>query len=569
MLATVQCDENALVEYADGLLADREAAAVLHHLDGCAGCRAVVAGLIRAADADSVGSARPATAPVEVEAVPASLVRQHLSDEASKRERIAMSVLMAVPLVTIPLMLLSLTAKGPGFGLTGASIQVVAFIYAAIMLRMLRRGLYHPWLPLINTVVESMVFGIMYAASVVWFGARAGPGWPAMPLWGAYIVFTAVRVDARIPLVAGGIAAAETLGLSFLYLGATGSQVVPPFTISATVARTVFFAVAGGMGALLARFLLSRTQAALRAIREQDMFGKYLLGERLGSGGMGEVFRATYCPEGGFVRTVAIKRVRADLSADPVFDRAFRDEARVCSGLVHPNLVQVLDCGKFRGQFVLVMEFVEGMSLGQLLRRSPVPLEVGAVACLGAELAAALDYLHSRRASDGSPLHLVHCDLNPPNVLLSRRGEVKLGDFGVARIGGPTTGPLGRRFAGKLAYAAPEQLQGGAIVPRTDLFALGITLFQALNGLQAPRRSPTGSRNVDAVLRTRNDVPPQFQTLIADLVEADPRDRPQDAAEVRARLLALPRDIGPYPSGPALLAAAVERALRTPLPPSS
>ena len=147
--------------------------------------------------------------------------------------------------------------------------------------------------------------------------------------------------------------------------------------------------------------------------------------------------------------------------------------------------MQVLDCGKYRGQFVLAMEYVDGMSLSQLLGRATAPLELGAVAYLGAELAAALDYLHSRLAPDGTPLRLVHCDVNPPNVLLSRRGEVKLGDLGVARAMGSTTGPLGHRFAGKVTYASPEQLRGGALDGSTDLFALGVTLSLALYGPQA------------------------------------------------------------------------------------
>src|SRR5262249_39968079 len=152
------------------------------------------------------------------------------------------------------------------------------------------------------------------------------------------------------------------------------------------------------------------------------------------AGGMAEVFRATYCPEGGFVRTVAVKRVRPDVADDASFADAFRQEARLAARLVHPNLVQVLDCGRFRGDFVFVMELVDGVSLSRLLRRIRGPLPLHVVAYLGAELAGALAYVHARTDDEGRPLGLVHLDVNPPNIMLSRIGEVKLADFGVARV---------------------------------------------------------------------------------------------------------------------------------------
>src|SRR6185436_6809413 len=148
--------------------------------------------------------------------------------------------------------------------------------------------------------------------------------------------------------------------------------------------------LAGAAAATLARRFVTRATEALRDIREQDLFGKYLLHERMGAGGMGEVFRATYCPEGGFVRTVAVKRLLPKLSSDPKFVEAFRREARVSSMLSHPNLVQVLDCGSFRGAFVVAMELVDGTSLSRLLRERGRGLPPAAVAYLGAEIASAL-----------------------------------------------------------------------------------------------------------------------------------------------------------------------------------
>src|SRR5205807_2459410 len=104
--------------------------------------------------------------------------------------------------------------------------------------------------------------------------------------------------------------------------------------------RALFMFTAGIAGSLLARYLVQQAARAIREIRSQDLFGKYVLGEPLGAGGIGEVFRATYCPDGGFARAVAVKRLREDISGDPEFEESFRREARLCASLAHPNLVQ-------------------------------------------------------------------------------------------------------------------------------------------------------------------------------------------------------------------------------------
>jgi serine/threonine-protein kinase len=227
---------------------------------------------------------------------------------------------------------------------------------------------------------------------------------------------------------------------------------------------------------------------------------------------MGEVHRATYCPEGGFVRTVAVKKIRADLAGEARFVEAFRREAYTAATLAHPNLVQVLDFGRFRGELMFVMEFVDGLSLDALLRARGGPLSASACAFVAHEIASALAYLHGRA--------LVHCDVNPPNVLLSRAGEVKLADFGVMRACEP--GAAG--FGGKIAYAAPEQLSGDALDARSDLYALGVTLREALTGC---RGAPLG-----------DDMPAPLRAIADALVERDPARRPT-SAEVCEQLHAL------------------------------
>ena len=165
----------------------------------------------------------------------------------------------------------------------------------------------------------------------------------------------------------------------------------------------------------------------------KDVLGKYLLHERIGAGGMAEVFRASYSPEGGFEKTVAVKKILPAYAGDQNFLTLFREEAALCSRLNHPNVVQVMDFGRFGETYFLAMEYIEGLSLKKVIDAHRLGLPITAVAHLGYELLRALEYVHERTGVDGEPLSLAHRDVNPPNVLLSTVGEVKLTDFGIAR----------------------------------------------------------------------------------------------------------------------------------------
>jgi serine/threonine protein kinase len=193
-----------------------------------------------------------------------------------------------------------------------------------------------------------------------------------------------------------------------------------------------------------------------------------MLHERIGSGGMAEVYRATYSPEGGFEKQVALKRILPSYADDAEFVSLFRREAELCSTLHHPNIVQVFDLGHGNTYF-LAMEFVDGLPLSTVLRGlNWQGLPLGAVAFLGAELAAALDYLHRRTGRFGEPLHLIHRDVNPPNVLISRiagcgagaahRGGERAREAGVH---GPGAGVReGDRWAGGPVRAGPHAARG-------------------------------------------------------------------------------------------------------------
>ncbi|HYH99386.1 serine/threonine-protein kinase, partial [Hyalangium sp.] len=275
-------------------------------------------------------------------------------------------------------------------------------------------------------------------------------------------------------------------------------------------------------------------------------------------------------PEGGFRKTVAVKRVLPGKSDTERFTRMFLEEARLCAMLTHPNVVQVLDCGKFQDRFILAMEYVDGCSLARLLKGLGRPLPLAAVTFLGAELAAALDYIHKRVGPEGMPLGLVHRDLNPPNVLLSRIGEVKLADFGVAHILSSGRTHDEYRVYGKVRYMAPEQLRGQPFDGRADLFCLGLTLHEALTGTIAVRGDTqqvfekTGRLVEQPPSLFRPEVPPELDALVMRLLAESPEQRPATGEEVREALAALQGEAAPYPQGPRLLAEAVRAVASSP-----
>ncbi len=489
---------------------------------------------------------RASLLPESANRTPAEFVVEYLAKDARERElsatRLAIAVLVVGVLVQTVTALHSARAGAP----LAISTILAAFLAYEIAVHLaMRRGWFHPRVPLLNTCVEVSI-GFPIALALCFVNPRDVVTSPWHIFQGGLVVFFAVRAAPTLCLVAGALAALEYLTTYAFASRLSGEDA----SAGAAGLRAVLFLACGVGGATLARHFVRRAAAALREIREQDMFGRYLLGECLGRGGMGEVYRATYCPEGGFVRTVAVKKMRGEHMDDPDFAEAFKREACIAAALVHPNIIQVIDCGRFRGDLVFVMEYVDGVSLANLLRARPKLLSPAAVAYLGAEIASALAYLHGRMDDDGNPLDLVHCDVNPPNVLLSRAGEVKLADFGVVRARGKHEG-----FGGKLSYSAPEQLEGRAIDARTDLFALGLTLYEALVG--KPVFAAGSNALLAEVPALPESVPPPLRDVLCRLVALEPDKRPPSAVEVHAALVALTGELAPSPNGRAALVCAI------------
>lgn len=323
------------------------------------------------------------------------------------------------------------------------------------------------------------------------------------------------------------------------------------------------------IGAVLSA-VVGRIRTLLHEARAKDLVGKYVLGDRLGVGGMAEVFLATYSPEGGFERKVAVKRILPSYSENSESVALFRREAELGAMLAHPNIVQVLDFGTDGTTYFLAMEYVEGLSLSRLLtwcRQAGQPLPLPAAVTIAWMVSEATDYIHTRTSPTGTTLKLVHRDLNPPNILISRIGEVKLGDFGIARASTSEQITAAGILRGKVGYSAPEQLLDQPYDSRADLFALGVTLHETLTS----RRLFVGESET-AVYRAcleapiprpselRPDVPPMLDAIVMGLLERALDRRTQSAHEVVTKLATLPPELADLKLGQQQLAEAVARA---------
>ncbi|MBS1151891.1 MAG: masK9, partial [Myxococcaceae bacterium] len=215
--------------------------------------------------------------------------------------------------------------------------------------------------------------------------------------------------------------------------------------------------------------------------------GKYELVSRLAKGGMAETFRARLEGAAGVTKQVVIKKVLPELAEDQDFIAAFIDEARLSASLSHGNIAQVFEFGQVDGDYFLAMEWVDGRSLAQILRRA-AELQIAflppSIACfLAIEVLKALHYAHTRTGEDGKPLNLVHRDVSPENILVSFEGQAKVIDFGIAKASLPRNQETAPGLVkGKFLYFSPEQACAQPLDGRSDVFALGVVLYEMLSG---------------------------------------------------------------------------------------
>ncbi len=226
------------------------------------------------------------------------------------------------------------------------------------------------------------------------------------------------------------------------------------------------------------------SHATLRArvLETGTQLGRYTIVRRIGSGGMAELYLARARGIAGFDKLVALKLVLPHVADDPEFVSMFLDEARLAATLDHANIVHVLDIGRVGDDHFYAMEYIHGLDLRAICRRviGPMPLDVALTIVLG--VAAGLHHAHERRGRDGRPLGIVHRDVSPSNVLVTFDGVVKLVDFGIARAEARSKATQAGVVKGKRGYMSPEQCRADAVDRRSDVFGLGILLWELTVG---------------------------------------------------------------------------------------
>ncbi len=271
--------------------------------------------------------------------------------------------------------------------------------------------------------------------------------------------------------------------------------------------------------------------------------GRYQILDRLAVGGMAELFKATLTGDHGFEKLVAIKKILAHLATDKSFVEMFIDEARLTAQLDHRHIVQVFELGTDADTPYIAMQYVDGLDVLGLLRecaRAQIRLPADLAALIARDVLDALDYAHNALDTSGRPLGIVHRDISPGNVLLSWRGDVKLTDFGIARAAERRHKTEAGTLKGKYGYMSPEQVSGGEVDARSDLFSVGILLAEMVMA----RRLFTSTNDLDILLMVRDarldrlhkyaaEFPVELRLLIERALQRRPEDRWQSAAEFR------------------------------------
>jgi serine/threonine-protein kinase len=269
---------------------------------------------------------------------------------------------------------------------------------------------------------------------------------------------------------------------------------------------------------------------------------RYRVLEKIASGGMAEVFRAESAGLEGFKKTVAIKRVLPHLSEKKQFIGMFLDEARLSAHLSHSNCVQVFDIGVGDNTYFIVMEYVDGADLKaiiELSRKTGQPLQYELASLICVRICEGLSYAHELQDGKGKNLGIVHRDMSPPNVLITRHGEVKIVDFGLAKANSQLEHSEPGIIKGKFSYLSPEAALGQSIDHRTDIFAVGIILWEMLAG----RRLFQGESDLETVRQVQAAripdikqfnpyVTPELEKVLARALARDPSQRYQRARDL-------------------------------------
>lgn len=287
-------------------------------------------------------------------------------------------------------------------------------------------------------------------------------------------------------------------------------------------------------------------------------FGQYELMELIATGGMAEVYKARMSGVEGFQKIVAIKRILSHLTDNDEFVTMFIDEAKLAAQLQHPNIIHIYDLGKIERSYYIAMEFIDGKDLRSILReleengrKMPLPLALFIVS----RLAAALDYAHRKKDLQGRDMALVHRDVSPQNVLISFDGEIKLCDFGIAKAAVKASQTRVGALKGKLQYMSPEQAWGKGIDHRSDIFSLGLVLYE----LVTDRKGFTGDSELSILEQARTprlprvrdldpNIPEEVEQVVLKALQEHPDKRYQTARDMASDLEVIQHGLRPNPT---------------------
>jgi serine/threonine protein kinase len=285
-----------------------------------------------------------------------------------------------------------------------------------------------------------------------------------------------------------------------------------------------------------------------------EQFGRYILLDRIAIGGMAEIFKAKAPGLGGFEKVLAIKRLHPRYSQDADFIEMLIDEARITVELAHSNIGQIFDLGKVDDHYFIAMEYIDGRDLYRALkrlreRRMQFPLDAAAYVAM--EACAGLDYAHRKRDGRGRPLNIIHRDVSPQNVLLSMEGDVKIVDFGIAKAALRAYETESGIIKGKFYYMSPEQARGEHLDHRTDIFSLGIVLYEMLTGDllykdddEVTLLSKVRRADIEPPSAMRPDLPTSLERIVMRALSRDREDRYPSAQHMQRDLARYLRDAG-------------------------
>lgn len=286
--------------------------------------------------------------------------------------------------------------------------------------------------------------------------------------------------------------------------------------------------------------------------RELSRLGGYTIVRKLAKGGMAEIYLARSLGPEGFEKLVVLKRILPKYAENPKFVQLFLEEAKLAASLDHPHIVHVYDMGRVDGHYFFTMEYVHGQDSRSILRKASrgkdVPIAIAVL--IARTMAAALHHAHERKRPDGTARDVVHRDVSPSNILVSYDGAIKLADFGVAKAASSTVRTRTGALKGKVGYMSPEQARGMAIDRRSDIFSLGVVLWE-LVAMRRLFKTDNDLATIQAIINAtpplltefRRDSPPELDRIVRKALEKDPATRYQTAQQLQHDLEELAREL--------------------------